>query len=58
MVSLEQSIAPRMVGTKRVNERQPIVMKRLRHLTSHGSGPGRGVATCIALCEKSVEPLA
>ena len=49
MVSLEQCIAPRSVGTKRVNERQPIAMKRLRHLTSHGSGPVRGAAACIAL---------
>ena len=58
MVSLEQFIAPRMVGTKRVNERQPITMKRLRHLTRRASGPVRGVAAREALCGKSVEPLA
>ena len=55
MVSLEQSIAPRSVGTKRVNESLPIAMKRLRHLTSYGTGPDRGVAKRIALCGESVE---
>ena len=58
MVSLELSIAPCSVGTKRVNERQPIVMKRLRHLTRRASGPVRGVAAREALCGKSVEPFA
>ena len=58
MVTIEQFIAPRMVDTKRVNERQPIAMKRLRHLTRRASGPVRGVAAHEALWGKSVEPLA
>ena len=49
MVSLEQFIAPRIVGTERVYERQPITMKGLRHLTRRASGPVRGVASRIAL---------
>ena len=58
MVSLEQSIAPRSVGTKRVNESLPIAMKRLRHLTSYGTGPVRGVATRKALWGLSVASFA